>query len=54
MKNKFGYSIKEKKKNDYGIYDIKGESNIIRVIEFSRFSSEKNDKRKYRKICKKC
>ncbi len=42
FEDKNRYFFKEKKKNNYEIYDIEGESNKIRMIEFPGFSGEKN------------
>ena len=42
FEDKIRHLFKEKKKNDYQIYDIKSEANKIRMIEFPGFSSEKN------------
>ena len=43
FEDKFRYLFEEKNKNDIGVYDINGESNKIRVIEFPGFSSSNNE-----------
>ena len=46
FEDNYRYSIEEQKRNDYGIYDIKGNSQKIRLIEFPGFCGEPDDDNK--------
>lgn len=43
FEDNYRYSIEEQKRNDFGIFDIKGNSQKIRLIEFPGFSGQPND-----------